>query len=144
MDLSLYTKPTEFSEAHAKGTHVVVIDVLRASSTIVHACENGAERIIPVVEVEGAGIIRRKVSLLPDDHLLRSAFVDIFLLPPSMDVLRRRLKERGDPADDVKQRLRIARREMGHNQDFMHRIYNDVLEDAVEAVLKIMALERAR
>jgi len=54
MELALYTKTSEFSEAHAKGAHVVVIDVLRASSTIVHACENGVERIIPVVEVQDA------------------------------------------------------------------------------------------
>lgn len=54
MDVNLYTKSKEFSEAHAKGTHVAMIDVLRASSTIVHACANGIERIIPVSEVEDA------------------------------------------------------------------------------------------
>jgi 2-phosphosulfolactate phosphatase len=54
MELCLYTKTVGFTEAHAKGAHVVVIDVLRASSTIVHACENGVERIIPVAEVEDA------------------------------------------------------------------------------------------
>ncbi|MBM3307470.1 MAG: 2-phosphosulfolactate phosphatase [Candidatus Eisenbacteria bacterium] len=54
MELSLYTKASELSEAHAKGKHVVVIDVLRASSTIVTASENGVERIIPVAAVEDA------------------------------------------------------------------------------------------
>jgi 2-phosphosulfolactate phosphatase len=54
MELSLYTKAAEVSEAHAKGKHVVVIDVLRASSTIVAASENGVERIIPVATVEDA------------------------------------------------------------------------------------------
>jgi 2-phosphosulfolactate phosphatase len=54
MELCLYTKTAGFTEAQAKGAHVVVIDVLRASSTIVHACENGVERIIPVAEVEDA------------------------------------------------------------------------------------------
>ncbi len=54
MNLSLYTEPSRFSEPHAKGKHVVIIDVLRASSTIVHACENGVERIIPVAHVEDA------------------------------------------------------------------------------------------
>jgi 2-phosphosulfolactate phosphatase len=54
MEVSLYTKTAGFSEAQAKGVHVVVIDVLRASSTIVQACENGVERIIPVVEVQDA------------------------------------------------------------------------------------------
>jgi 2-phosphosulfolactate phosphatase len=54
MELSLYTHPSDFSESEAKGNTVVVVDVLRASSTIVHACENGVERIIPVASVEDA------------------------------------------------------------------------------------------
>ena len=54
MELSLYTHPSDFSETQAKGKTVVVVDVLRASSTIVHACENGVERIIPVASVEDA------------------------------------------------------------------------------------------
>jgi 2-phosphosulfolactate phosphatase len=54
MELCLYTEPGQFSESHAKGKHVIVIDVLRASSTIVQACENGVERIIPVARIEDA------------------------------------------------------------------------------------------
>jgi 2-phosphosulfolactate phosphatase len=68
MELCLYTKTAGFTETHAKGAHVVVIDVLRASSTIVHACENKAERIIPVAEVEDAtrllSTLDRKKTLL--------------------------------------------------------------------------------
>ena len=68
MELCLYTKTAGFSETQAKGAHVVVIDVLRASSTIVHACENGVERIIPVAEVEDAtkllSTLDRKKTLL--------------------------------------------------------------------------------
>lgn len=54
MDVSLYTNTPELPESVVKGKHVVVVDVLRASSTIVHAFENGIERIIPVAEVEDA------------------------------------------------------------------------------------------
>ncbi len=54
MDLRLYVTAGVFAESRAKGTHVVVIDVLRASSTIVQAYENGVERIIPVAGVEEA------------------------------------------------------------------------------------------
>ncbi len=68
MELSLYTHPTDFSEARAKGHCVVVVDVLRTSSTIVHACENGVERIIPVGQVEDATkllpTLERKKALL--------------------------------------------------------------------------------
>jgi 2-phosphosulfolactate phosphatase len=68
MELSLFTHPSDFSEAEAKGKTVVVVDVLRASSTVVHACENGVERIIPVASVEDAtkllSTLDRKKTLL--------------------------------------------------------------------------------
>jgi 2-phosphosulfolactate phosphatase len=68
MELSLYTHPGNFSEAAAKDKLVVVVDVLRASSTIVQACENGVERIIPVASVEDATkllpTLDRKMTLL--------------------------------------------------------------------------------
>ena len=68
MELSLYTRPSDFSESESKGKCVVVIDVLRASSTIVQACENGVERIIPVASVEDAtklvSTLDRKKTLL--------------------------------------------------------------------------------
>jgi len=54
MDLNLYTRACGFPEGNIKGTSVVVIDVLRASSTIVQACESKVERIIPVASVEDA------------------------------------------------------------------------------------------
>ncbi len=68
MELCLYTKPSEFAESRAKGRHVVIIDVLRASSTIVQAYESGVDRIIPVARVEDAAklvpTLDRKTTLL--------------------------------------------------------------------------------
>jgi len=68
MELSLYTHPNDLSEAEAKGKIVVVVDVLRASSTIVQACESGVARIIPVATVEEAAkllsTLERKKTLL--------------------------------------------------------------------------------
>ena len=68
MELSLYTHPDDLSDAEAKGKTVVVVDVLRASSTIVQACESGVERIIPVATVEEAAkllaTLERKKTLL--------------------------------------------------------------------------------
>ena len=67
MNLCLYVAPDALTEARAKGTHVVVIDVLRASSTIVQAYESGVERIIPVDGVEEA---TRLLSTLDRDKAL--------------------------------------------------------------------------
>jgi 2-phosphosulfolactate phosphatase len=68
LHLGLYSTLAEFSEGQAKGKLVVVIDVLRAASTIVQACENQVERIIPVAGVEDASklvpTLERKKTLL--------------------------------------------------------------------------------
>jgi 2-phosphosulfolactate phosphatase len=68
MELCLYTRTDEIAEAHVKGSLVVMVDVLRASSTILQAWENGVERVIPVSEVEDATrllqTLERQKSLL--------------------------------------------------------------------------------
>jgi len=52
--ISVYAQPLlVMPEEMADGT-VVVIDVLRASTTIMHALEAGAEEVIPCVEVDDA------------------------------------------------------------------------------------------
>ena len=45
-----------------EGRHVIVMDVLRATSTIVPALNNGAKRIIPVETVEEAVALKRRYA----------------------------------------------------------------------------------
>lgn len=45
-----------------EGRHVLVMDVLRATSTIVTALNNGAKRIIPVETVEEAVALKRRCA----------------------------------------------------------------------------------
>jgi guanylate kinase len=66
--------------------------------------------------------------------------VTIFIFPPSLAELERRLRDRGTDAPEViERRLRDARSDMAHWVDFDYVIVNDNLDDAVidlEAVLK--------
>jgi len=66
--------------------------------------------------------------------------VTIFIFPPSLPELERRLRDRGTDAPDViERRLKDARSDMAHWVDFDYVIVNDKLDDAVtdlEAVLK--------
>lgn len=66
--------------------------------------------------------------------------VTIFIFPPSLAELERRLRDRGTDAPEViERRLRDARSDMAHWVDFDYVIVNDKLDDAVidlEAVLK--------
>lgn len=66
--------------------------------------------------------------------------VTVFILPPSLAELERRLRDRRtDTAEVIERRLRDAKSDMSHWDEFDHVIINDELDDAVaslEAVLE--------
>jgi len=68
MRVEIFFTPNEIDESVVKGKTMVVIDVLRVSTTIAYALYNGCERIIPVESVEAAtnlaSSLDRKVTLL--------------------------------------------------------------------------------
>jgi len=61
--LNVYALPRLVDQEKLAGGTVVVIDVLRASTTIVHALESGATEIIPCLEVDEA---RAVAAQLPE------------------------------------------------------------------------------
>jgi guanylate kinase len=65
--------------------------------------------------------------------------VTIFIMPPSMEVLRQRLEGRGTEAEAViARRLADAREEMACRDRYRHVVVNDRLEEALEALLGIL------
>jgi len=69
----------------------------------------------------------------------------IFILPPSLDVLRERLVARGlDDEAVIARRLAAARDEMAHAAEAHHRIVNNVFEDALAELLEIYRTARRR
>jgi len=53
-DVKVHLLPTLFEPEEVRGGTAVIIDVLRASTTMTHALANGAQSIIPVAEVDQA------------------------------------------------------------------------------------------
>lgn len=71
--------------------------------------------------------------------------VSIFILPPSMAVLRERLTGRGtEPPDVVERRLNTAYIELKCVDKYEYAVVNDDLEDAIIAVETIIAAERLK
>jgi guanylate kinase len=69
----------------------------------------------------------------------------IYILPPSLRVLRERLINRGvDSLERVKFRLSNARRDMEEAYGYHYVIINDSLEDALEKLRSIIIAERCR
>jgi len=61
--------------------------------------------------------------------------VSIFIEPPSIDILRKRLKKRGDKEDEIERRIHIAEDEVCHAFKYTYRITNDNLSQAATRAL---------
>ena len=77
---------------------------------------------------------------------VRGAFPDaigVFILPPSMEELTRRLTGRGtDSADVIERRLAAAQAEMRHVGEFDYVIINDSLEQALDDLRAVVHVSR--
>jgi guanylate kinase len=63
----------------------------------------------------------------------------IFILPPSMEELRRRLQNRRqDSAEVIENRMKMAEREMSHRDEYDHIVINDDLKKAVSDIMNIL------
>ncbi|HEY1880457.1 MAG TPA: guanylate kinase [Caulobacteraceae bacterium] len=88
------------------------------------------------IDWQGAVAIHRA---LPDDA------VRLFILPPSLDALAKRLHGRAqDSADVISRRLARARDEIGHWNEYEYVIVNDDFEHAYAAIEDIYRAERQR
>jgi guanylate kinase len=82
------------------------------------------------IDVQGARQVR---ETLPDA-------VRIFVEPPSVDDLGRRLTARAsDAPEQIERRLQAAREELGAREEFPHRIVNDDLERATDELVDLAA-----
>jgi guanylate kinase len=87
------------------------------------------------VDVQGARNLR--------EHFKESVL--IYVLPPSMEVLERRLRERGtDDEEAIRKRIEKAAQEIGNCVWYDYLIFNADLERAVEEVKSIVVSERCR
>ncbi len=71
--------------------------------------------------------------------------IGVFILPPSLEVLEQRLRERAsDSAQTIARRLAAARDEMRHADEFDYVIINDDLQRALHDLLAIVRAMRLR
>lgn len=94
------------------------------------------------IDVQGAALVRETLAELPDDDVMVRGFVDVFVEPPSMEVLRARLEGRGEDAREViEQRLQNATREMACAPAYKYRLVNDDLDVALNQLRDILNRE---
>jgi guanylate kinase len=91
--------------------------------------------VILEIEVKGGAQVRKK----------RPDAVGIFILPPSMKELERRLRGRGTESDEtVQRRMEAARREISQACNYDYTVVNDTVENAVKSIRSIITAEKCK
>ena len=91
--------------------------------------------VILEIEVQGAKKVMQKC---PDA-------VSVFILPPSLQVLEKRLRRRAtDSEEAVQKRLSAARGEICQAKDYDYVIVNDALEDCISDLKAVLQGEKCR
>ncbi|MCX4244588.1 guanylate kinase [Paraliomyxa miuraensis] len=86
----------------------------------------GGQDILFDIDYQGGRQLRQK---FPDDVVL------VFILPPSIKELERRLRGRGTDSDEViERRIRVAREELRHYDEYDYLVMNDDLDRAYDVL----------
>ena len=94
---------------------------------------NAGVDVLLEIDVQGALNVMKKA---PDG-------IYIFLLPPSIDELVNRIKNRGTESDEVLQRrIKSATSEIEIGKNYQYVVVNDSVEAAVDKIKTIIAAER--
>lgn len=87
------------------------------------------------IDVQGALNVKR----------MNLDMVSVFIAPPSLEDLEKRLRKRGTDSEyDLKRRLEDAKWELSKISEFEYLIVNDFLEKSVEKLKAIIIAERMR
>ena len=131
-DFSARIKAGDFLE-HAR-VHEDLYGTLR--EPVLTNLKNGIDVLIDI-DTQGAATIRNS-----DNPIVRQAMADIFIMPPNIEELRRRLAKRGtETAQQIEARLATARREMELWRDYRYTIVSGSIEEDLERVRDIMSAE---
>ncbi len=103
-------------------------------------CANLAEGVDVLIDIDtqGAAAIREY-----NDAFVRRALCDVFIMPPDLEELRRRLTRRGtERPEQIDLRLRNAAREMELWRDYRYTIISRSMEEDLQKFRHIMGAER--
>ena len=98
-------------------------------------CLDSGDDVVLVIDVQGA----RKVRAAGLPH------VAIFVLPPSFEVLEKRLRGRSkDSEEAIARRLQVAREEVSAFEEYDYVVLNDDLDSCVDRIKAIVLAERSK
>ena len=132
-DFLARVKADEFLE-HAK-VHEHYYGTLR--QPLIDNLKKGVDVLIDI-DTQGAAAIRNC-----GDGFVHESLADVFIMPPNLEELRRRLtKRRTETAAQIESRLQTAAREMQHWRDYRYTIISKSMEEDLQKFRQIMGAER--
>ena len=103
---------------------------------IVNNLKRGVDVLIDI-DTQGAATIRNC-----DDAFIRDALTDVFIMPPNLEELRRRLLKRGTETEaQIERRLKNAAREMEAWRDYRYTIISKSMDEDLQKFRQIMSAE---
>jgi guanylate kinase len=95
------------------------------------------------IEVQGATKVSQRVR--HGEFAFPDSLVMIFLMPPSIELLEKRLRRRGtDSEQTIRRRLALAQQEMEHWREYDYVIVSGHLDDDFEQGKSIIIAEKCR
>lgn len=131
----------DFQQRVSKGdflehAHVHGDDYGTLREPVVTNLKSGRDVLIDI-DTQGAAVIRKC-----GDPVIRDALADVFIMPPDLDELRRRLLKRGtETMEQIDSRLATAAREMEHWRDYRYTIISGSVEEDLKRFQQIMEAE---
>jgi guanylate kinase len=117
--------------AHVHGDHYGTL-----REPVVTNLKSGKDVLIDI-DTQGAAVIRNC-----GDPVIRDALADVFIMPPDLEELRKRLLKRGtETAEQIDSRLATAAREMEHWRDYRYTIISGSVEEDLQRFRQIMEAE---
>jgi guanylate kinase len=106
-------------------------------ATVKEALEQGTDVLLDI-DVQGAATIRKT-----NDAMVRDSLVDVFIMPPTIEELEKRLRKRGTETEEqVQQRLRTGREESKLWRLYKYTILSGSMEEDLTKFRAIMRAER--
>ena len=97
------------------------------------------------LDVQGAAAVRLYMETAAPGDPLKRTLLDIFVVPPSTEVLRNRLEARGtDSPETIAKRMKQAHEEISHWKEYKYMVVNDDLAEAYDNMRAIILAERHR
>lgn len=122
----------EFERKIASGEMFEYADVYGkyygSSKSDVQAMLSTGKTILVAIDVQGAATLKK---VFPSTKT-------IFILPPSIDELEKRMIARGDSQDEMSRRMKNAPEEIKRAKEFDYQVKNINLPDAIRDVLQII------